>query len=41
MAAAVEAAPIRREWEEVFARPFVVLFSMTFSSFLVRNFLSW
>ena len=36
MAAAVEAAPMRKEWEEMFAAPFVVSFRILFMCVLVR-----
>ena len=41
MAAAVVAAPILRECEEVFAKPSVVSRRTWFMSFLVKNFLLW
>ena len=41
MAAAVDAAPILREWEETLAVPFVVSFRMVLMSDLVKYFLFW
>ena len=38
MAAAVEAAPMRREWEEMFAAPLVVSLRTLFMCVLVRYF---